>query len=223
MEDKIDQIEAALKQKAILKQAIYRNTLVIFNRMKEIAGALTTELTNRFNDIDKHVIIEMKSVNEFEFRLKFSGDMLIFTMHSNVQTFPAEHILFNSPYVQENPARGYFGNIMVHNFMADSIKYNRLGDVGYLLARFLLNVEGHFFIEGVRPVSFLYPDIAQNQVNDEVLRQYIESAMLAAIQSDLQAPPFQQIQVIQLGTKLENQMVTGGEKVGFQMGNERKI
>jgi hypothetical protein len=217
MNDKIELIVEALKEKACLKQKIYRATLVVFQEIKDIAEGLAVELDSRFDQIDNSVHIEYKEVNEFEFHLKFSGDLLIFTMHSNIVTFPEEHILSKSPYVQEDSRRGFFGHIMVYNYMADSLKYNRLNDPGYLLARMMLNLDLHFYIEGVRQLNFLYPDIAENLINKDILRLFIEDAMITAIGHDLYAPTYQEIQMLPLGAKLQNQMVSGGSKVGFQM------
>lgn len=217
MSSKVNAIIKALKTKASAKQQIYRNTFEIFNQMKTIAAETTKQLAEKFAPIDDTVIIEYRDVNQFEFHVKFSGDLLVFTMHSNVITFPPQHVLFKSPYIQEDPGRSYFGHIMVYNFMADSIKYNRMQDPGYLIARFLVNKDKHFYIEGVRQLSFLYPDIAKNAFSEEVLSVFIESSMHLSIETDLQAPPLQQLLVITLGQKMANQMVHGGEKVGFKM------
>lgn len=221
MESKLPLIVQALKDKACMKQSIYRKTLDTFSQMKGIAEQLAVNLSGTFKKVDKTVKIEYKDVNKFEFRLKFSGDMLIFTMHSNVTTFPADHVISKNPYVQEDPRRGYFGHIMIYNFMADSIRYQRLNDPGYLIARMMVNLDGHFYIEGVRQLNFLYPDISENQVAVDVLLALIESSMLAAIGSDLYVPNYQDIQVIPLGQKIQNQMVSGGQKVGFQMSTDR--
>ncbi|MEM0999310.1 MAG: hypothetical protein AAGN35_19795 [Bacteroidota bacterium] len=219
MKDKLDQIVAALSDKASLKQSIYRSTRQVFSEMKAVAQALAEELDARFADIDEHVQIEYQEVNEFEFHLRFSGDLLIFNMHSNVVTFNEEHLLSKNPYVAGDRRNGYFGHIMVYNFMADSLRYNRLNDPGYLLARMVLNREGHFYIEGVRQLNFLYPDIAENEISPELLRIFIESVMLTAIGQDLRAPNYQDIQMIRLGTKIKNQVTATAAKVGFQMVN----
>ena len=222
MENKMDQIVQALKNKACVKQRIYRNTLSIFGNMKEIASMIAEGLAGVFEEVDENVVIEYKEINDFEFHLKFSGDLLIFTMHSNVLKMPEAHLVHKSPYVEENPMRGYFCEIMVYNFMADSLKYNRLNDPGFLLARMMINVDGHFLVEGVRQLSFLFPDIAENEINGAVLGSFIQNAILLAIGQDLVAPTFQQIQVVPLGKKIANQMVHGGNKVGFQMNSQRE-
>jgi hypothetical protein len=216
MEDQFEKIVDALKDKACLKQQIYRATLAVFSRMKQIAEELAQQFQQRFDTIDKNVLIEYSDENEFEFYLKFSGDLLMFSMHSNVLTFGDEHILSKSPYVQENYHRGYYGTIVCYNFMADSLKYGRMNDAGYLLARMLLNFEGHYYIEGVRQLNFLHPDIAVNVIDDHILREFLQSCMHTAIDNDLYAPAYHEIQFVALGDKLQNSM-TGAEKVGFKM------
>ena len=220
MEDKLGLIVEALKDKACLKQKIYRNTREVFRQMKAIGKALAETLDERIKLHDKSVIVEYEDKGEFEFHIKFPGDLLMFTMHTNVQTFGEEHLISKNPYVLEDYRRAYFGSIMVYNFMADSLKYNRLNDPGYLLARMLLNVDGHFYIEGVRQLNFLYPDISENMIDESLLRVFIESTILTAIGQDLYAPAYQDIQVVPLGLKLDNRM-TGAAKVGFQMSYHR--
>jgi hypothetical protein len=216
MEDQFENIVATLRDKAILKQHIYRNTLEVFQRMKAIGRDLTRRLSERFVDVDKEVVIDFVDDSEFEFTLKFSGDVLIFTMQTNVQTFGEEHILRKSPYILKDDHRGYYGAITVYNFMADSLKYNRLNDPGYLLARMVVNFENHFYIEGVRQMSFLHPDIAENIIDEPTLQSFIEGAILMAVEQDLYAPAFHDVQFIPLGLKLQDQMA-GAAKVGFQM------
>ena len=41
----------------------------------------------------------------------------------------------NTSYVKEDKNRSYCGVIHLYNFLADSFKYNRLNDVGYLIGR----------------------------------------------------------------------------------------
>lgn len=65
-------------------------------------------------------------------------------MHTNVFCFPPEHAVGKSSYVLETPTRGYCGMIQAYNFLSDSLKYQRLSDIGYLLARLFINAEGNF-------------------------------------------------------------------------------
>jgi hypothetical protein len=76
--------------------------------------------------------------------LKAAGDLIIFHMHTNVFKLDQSHSLWKSSYLEEDEMRGYFGLINVYNFLSDSFKFNREGDLGYLVARIFLNKDGHF-------------------------------------------------------------------------------
>jgi hypothetical protein len=216
VESQFESIVEALQGKAVLKQHIYRTTMAVFATLKAMAADIAKQLAARMKEKDKTVTVEFSEEGSVEFQLQFGSDVLMFSMQTNVQTFGPEHILSKSPYVLEDPQRGYYGTITIYNFMADSVKYNRLEDAGYLLARMMVNCDGHFYIEGLRNLYFAYPDIATNVIDESVLRLIIESSMLIAIEQDLQAPAYQDVQFIPLGMKLQDQMA-GASKVGFQM------
>ncbi|RDC63361.1 hypothetical protein [Adhaeribacter pallidiroseus] len=220
MEDKLETIFEGLKQKSTTKQTIYRNTQEVFEKMRLAAAAIVTSLSTKITEVDSNVIIEYRNINEFEFHIKFSGDLLIFVMHSNVITFPEDHELMSNPYVEEDFRRRFFGHIMAYNFMADSIKYNRMNDPGYLLARILINVENHYYLEGVSELDLEYSDISKNVVDDKALRLFIESAMVASVNNDLIAPAIDDIKKISVKQKMENQQVSRGQKLGFSFSYE---
>ena len=219
MEDKIEVIFEGLKQKSTVKQCIYRNTKDVFERMKLASIEIVRQLTERIKPIDSNVVVEFKNVNEFEFQVKFSGDLLVFVMHSNVITFPEEHPIMQTTYVQEDFKRRFYGHIMAYNFMADSIKYSRMSDPGYLLGRLLIDYNCHFFIEGVKEFDLSKQDISKHKITDEVLRLLVESAMIACVNNDLMAPPLQDIKKITVRDKIENQQVSKGAKLGFNFTN----
>ncbi|MFD3000560.1 hypothetical protein ACFS7Z_09330 [Pontibacter toksunensis] len=223
MEDKLDDIINGLHQKSKTKQAIYRNTKETFNRMKEISQELVAELTERLTKLDDNVAIEYKNVGEHEFQIKFSGDLLVFVMHSNIITFPDDYEIMRSDYVEEDFRRRFFGHIMAYNFMADTIKYNRLEDPGYLVGRMLVNIDMHFCIEGVRQLDLpkeKISNIEENKINDKTLRIIVESAMIAAVNNDLMGQDVSDIERITLKQKLENTHVTKPRKLGFQISHE---
>ncbi len=221
--EKLEMIFSRLSNKSCLKQSVFRNTGVVFNQLEAAASEITEYLSTKINPIDSHVKVEFKSVSEFEFQVKFSGDMLSFIRHSNTVTLPPDHPVMQTDYVKNDPRNGYFGHIMVYNFMADTIKYHRLNDPGYLIARILVNYENHFFLESVRQVNFKHEHIAENVLTPEVLHEFIESVMLAAIDNDLISPGYKDIQMISYNFKLSNQMVSQGEKIGFQLSGSLDI
>jgi hypothetical protein len=215
-ESRYPQIVAALAEKACLKQSISRSTRTVFDAMKSITARLAQQLAEEMRVIDGTVEIDFKELSAYEFQLRFANDVLMFTLHTNVAALDAAHILLKNPYVAEDPHRGYFGAILVYNYMADSVRFNRLQDPGWLVGRMLLNKDSHFYVEGIRHLNFLHPDIAQNQVTEGLLREFVESTILLAIEQDLVAPGYPEIQVVPLGVKLATQVVSSGTKVGFQ-------
>ena len=215
MEDRLSVIFEGLTQKSATKQVIYRNTLNAFNLFKKVSKELVNKLSSRVTPLDSSVLIEYRDVNDLEFHVKIAGDLLIFVMHSNIVTFPEDFDLMKSDYVEADFRRRFFGHIMAYNFMADSIKYNRLNDPGYLLGRLLINVENHFYLEGVDQLDLRYKNIANNVLTEEGVLIMVESAMIAAVNNDLMAQDLEDIRKITVKQKLDNQQVSRATKVGF--------
>ena len=217
-------IAEGLREKSSAKQAIFRATLAAFTLLRQVSQQLCLELTQKVTaDSDANVKIECQPVNEMEFHIRFSGDLLVFVMHSNIITFPDEFALLRTPYVAADFRRRYFGHIMAYNFMADSIRYQRLNDPGYLLGRLLVNIDSHYFLEGVRQLELPANDMSHNCISTESLRLFVESAMIAAVNNDLIAPPIEDIQRISVKQKLENQQVSRGSKVGFNFSHQQPV
>jgi hypothetical protein len=221
--DRLNQIFEGLKQKSTAKQAIFRNTQAAFDMLRLVSQELVVELSRKLTPLDASVMIEYRSINEMEFHIKFSGDLLVFVMHSNIITFPDEYGPMTSKYVEEDFRRRFFGHIMAYNFMADSIKYQRLNDPGYLVGRLLVNIENHYFLEGVQQLELPDNDMSDNLITADMMKLFVESAMIAAVNNDLIAPPLPEIQKITVKQKIENQQVSRGSKVGFSFSNRQQL
>lgn len=102
--------------------------------------------------------------------------------------------------------------------MADSIKYNRLNDPGYLVARLLINYENHFFIEGAGQLGFLFKEVSSAPINKTDIDVLIMLSITEAAQSDLITQPFHKIKNVSLQQKMNKDRHMGaGEKIGFKM------
>ncbi len=221
--DRLDLIAQGLSSKASAKQAIYRSTQAAFDLLRQVSQELCLELTQKITtSVDASVRIEYYPVNGMEFHIRFSGDLLVFVMHSNIVTFPENFGPMTTPYVAADFRRRFFGHIMAYNFMADSIKYQRLNDPGYLIGRLLVNIDSHYFLEGVQQLELPDHDMSETPVTIDSMRLFVESAMIAAVNNDLIAPPMNDIQKITVKQKLENQQVSRGSKVGFSFSHEQR-
>jgi hypothetical protein len=171
---------------------------------------------------DRDITLEISIENENEFHLKVAGDMLVFLLHSNIVILPENHGYNTSPHVKENPMRKYLGQINVYNFMADSFKYNRLNDPGYLIARLFINHDQHFLVEGDGQMNFLFEPVSPNPVTHADISIFLQLAISQAMDNDLVSPPFPSIRQITLNQKMERSANMGmGAKIGFQMSHNK--
>jgi hypothetical protein len=218
MSEDIVQIIGGLNNKAGLKQHIYRNTKSVFDELKRCAKEIAEKLTPEVVEKDKSLEVHFYEKSEFEFHLKFSGDTIAFIMHTNVFAFPPEHEVSKKEYVVAAPGRGYCGMIQAYNFLSDSIKYQRLSDMGYLLARLFINSEGHFYVDGQRQLDFLFKSIETQEINEEAIIKIIEQTMLYALDFDLYVPPMEVMSEMTLQQKnYENSSgVATGKRLGFK-------
>ncbi len=209
----------ALKDKASNKQKIYRITLEVFQQLKEVLSEIELELKQEMHEFDSNVEIKYEDSSAFEARLKFSGDILVFNMHTNVFNFQDDNYIFKTSYVQEDSTRSYCGMIQIYNFLADSFKYNRVQDLGYLVGRIFINKEQHYFVEGKRQLGFLYNDLEKNIINREAIKSIVESAILYSINFDLLVPPYDEVKELTFGQKIEqsgSMAIKTGKRLGFR-------
>ena len=208
-----------LKTKACLKQDVFKKTIAIFQEFKTEAEKLSNELESEMNKVDKDVAIEFIDKTEYEFHIKFGGDILVFYMHTNIFDFEKSHSIHNSSYVKEDELRAYCGMINVYNFLADSFKYNRLNDVGYLVARLFLNQDLHYFVEGKRQLGFLYNDFVNEVIDNEKIRKIIESSILYSMDFDLLTPHYDTMKVVSVNEVNEvtsAMSIKTGKRLGFK-------
>ena len=208
-----------LKTKACLKQAVFKKTTAIFQGFKKEAEMLSEELKIEMNKVDKDVIIDFIDKGDYEFHIKFGGDILVFYMHTNVFDFDKSHGIWKTSYVKEDELRAYCGMINVYNFLADSFKFNRLNDVGYLVARVFLNKDLHYFVEGKRQLGFLYNDFVNETINNTAIRNIIESSILYSMDFDLLTPHYDTMKVVSVSevNEVTSAMnIKTGKRLGFK-------
>ena len=218
MTEEFDDILELLDKKACLKQRVYRQSLEVFKRFREKAEKIAQELAPKILEKDPAVEIAFHDMGQFEFHLKFSGDTLVFMMHTNVFTFPPDHEINKYDYINLNAQNGYFGMIQIYNFLSDSLKYQRQTDVGYLLARIFTNKDQHIFVDGRRQLDYLYQDPEKSIISDEVIEKIIKQSMVYCLDFDLYAPPMEMLRAINIEQKnfINNPSgVPTGKRVGF--------
>ncbi|MDQ3047249.1 MAG: hypothetical protein M3R27_06850 [Bacteroidota bacterium] len=214
-----DQILKTLKEKSSMKQDVYDNTLKTFEILKTTAKTLANDLKKEAIAIDKRLSVEFKEKGEFEFELRVAGDLLIFSMHTNIFEFDKSHPVWKSSYVKEDHTRTYCGIINIYNFLNDSFKYNRVNDLGYVIGRIFINKENHFFVEGKRQLGFKYNDLVHSVIDEEAIRSIVETTILYCLSFDLYTPPFDSIKEVSVNdmqVASESMQIKTGKRLGFR-------
>lgn len=214
-------INDLLRVKSTTKQQIYQANCELFKDFKKELELFCTDLRNSLDksNAGKTVTIKYQSNGEFEGEIRFAGDVLYFMMHSNIFNFDDKHEMYKTKYIKDDEMRSYCGVIQVFNFLSDSIKYNRVNDVGYLIARIFINKDKHFFVEGKRQLGFLYNNFDENRITKKNMRKIIESAVLYTLDFDLLTPPYDDVSQVTLEEKITetgSSNVKTGKRVGFR-------
>jgi len=218
-----DHILKLLENKASVKQQIFKTTSSVFNQFKVVLQEICLDMQSDFSKIDQNVEISYSDRGDFEAQLKFSGDVLVLSMHSNVFSFPPEHEINKLKYVQEDTSRKYCGIIHIHNFLADSLKYNRSSDIGYLIGRIFINKEEHFFVDGQSQLGFLFNSFWKGKLKKEQIRKILELAIIYCMDFDLLTPPFESVRQISLEEKQymgSNSGYPTGKHMGYKFKQE---
>ncbi|MEQ8925344.1 MAG: hypothetical protein RLO81_05990 [Fulvivirga sp.] len=223
-QDPIKHIARLIETKSAVKQQTFRNLCQNFKTLEKEAKKVVSKINAELTSKDKDVTLAVTRINDREFHVKVAGDLLVFLMHTNIIILDSAHGYNKSPFVEENAMRKYLGQINIYNFMADSFKYNRLNDPGYLIARLFCNYENHFLVEGERQLSFMYEKVSEKPISNTDLNIIAQLVMSQSIDNDLVTAPFPDIRVISLHQKIEKtQALGGGYKIGFQMSYQQKI
>lgn len=224
-EERREKIVDLLVNKAALKQDVADYSEKVMERFKRIIQEELDVLRTFIND--QRVRLEYKNKGKYEFRVSVGSDALVFQLHTNIFRFPDEHALWDSKYLKENSANGYFATINVYNFLAESVEKRRSNDAGYLIGRLFLNHEEHFIVEGKGQLDSLFRDLENSELTDEVISQVFHASLSFAINFDLVTPPYelvQEVSLMQINAISSDLQLATGKRLGFKFSaNDKEI
>lgn len=223
LDERSQRIVDTLTEKSIMKMAVYDNTFETFNMVKEILHEMVNDINPHLQGFDRRVKLEYRDRGKFEAEVRLAGDVLLFSMHSNVFEFDRSHGVWNLAYVQKDRLNSYCGVINMYNFLADSFKYNRAEDLGYLVGRIFVNRERNYFVEGKRQIGYLSSNFGQAQIDRGALMRIIQSAMQYTLDFDLLTPPYDMVKIVtvaQMNTKVESSKLQTGKRLGFKFNSD---
>jgi hypothetical protein len=205
-----------LKEKSSMKQDVFKNTNTVFDMMAEICKEAADDF--RSDLVDSRVNLDYRDINQHASQLKIAGDLIEFFMHTNVFEFDKSHPMFKTGYVKQNEFNSYCGVINIYNFLADSFKYNRTNDIGYLICRIFVNREMRFFIEAKSPLGLKYNTFSNEAVTKEQLKEMIYDLIIFVISFDLYVPPFESIKEVtvnEIQEKTSAVSLRTGKRLGY--------
>jgi len=217
---KREEIFESFKSKSCVKQEVHAKTKIAFEEVRKVLRSIAADYKDYLQSLDNRVLISYKEEGEFGAVLGFGGDLLVFQMHSNVFSFEDSNPIHKHSYIKENKSRAFFGVINVYNFLADSFRFNRENDLGFLVSRIFINEESHLFVEGKGELGYRFTDISEQKVSKEILTEIIETSVQYALEFDLYTPDFNSSQLVSVGQmkKLsKDQKTITAKRLGFKM------
>lgn len=208
-----------LTHKASVKQRVADNTFLAFNELKEALLEISAELDEELDEkIDKKIRIEYRDRGKFEAQIQVAEDILIFAMQTDVFRFHHGHEVWENAYLADNPENAYCGVINIYNFLADSFKYNRSDDEGYLIGRIFINYRMDYFVEGSGDCGPRFESFGTRRLDKGALLEILEAAISFALDFDLYVPPYgtaKRVTVEQFNSRHEISKLQTGKRLGY--------
>ncbi|MDD2564064.1 MAG: hypothetical protein PHU27_07615 [Salinivirgaceae bacterium] len=212
-----------LAHKSIIKQTVYNNTLESFKMLKSVCKYIAQNTRKSFRGSETKITVEYRENGAFQVELHIAGDLLVFVMHTNVFLFDRSNPVWKTPILTKDPDAAYCGMINIYNFLADSFKYDRGEDMGYMIGRIFINRNMNFMVEGKRQLGVLYNNFGNEIIDKRSMRDVIQSAILYSLDFDLLVPPYDQAAIVtvdQMKIKNSYANMKTGKRLGFKFYNE---
>lgn len=212
-------------QRSVLKRDVYELGKKQLALLKGEVAAHIERLSADVGKVDKRLEIKFHERNEYEFACTIAGDYLLFNMHTNVFRIDTDmpDVPFGT-YLTDDPNRAYCAVIHVYNFLADSFRFERGSDAGYLVARIFINAENHFFVEGINSLGERFSDFANATFDAQAATQVVLAVMLEALNFELLVPEYALVSDIALTNAIRTSGLTGrrtDKRLGFKLQAER--
>jgi len=212
-------LASLLSEKAGLKQDIYAQTRDAFTVLSNEAERVVKLLHSQIASKDSRVRLIFSKKSDFEFQIHVGGDVLVFLMHTNIFKIEPTNSLWSTSYLKKDANRSFCGVINIYNYLHDSLFYNRLNDIGYLVGRLLINVENHYILqtEG-KPLSF-HNNFTESVFDSSNAKNIVEDLVHLVLNFDMYLPPFKnvaELTVDEMTLATQSQQFKTGKRLGFQ-------
>lgn len=223
MQQPSEQMVSTILSKCGLSKDVIDRTTQVLKSLKSVLQEKEASLRKAVHARDSRIQIQYKDRSAFEAEFRIGDDLLIFAMHSSAMVFDHSHPIWKNSWVSLDQSRGMVGMISVYNFLADSIKYERRNDSGFLIARLFIGRDGHCFAEGKRQLGVLFNDYSTTIATKEILSDFVDGVILFSLDVDVNVPAFDQMKEISVLEAMVNTMqssVSTGKRLGFKFESE---
>lgn len=214
-----------VSDKLALQHRISNVTAETFQMFKHTAKDIISELSAQCPQADPTHGFAYNDRGNFEFEMQFGRDILIFSMQTDIFEFSRYHEVMKTAYVKEDTSRSFCGMICIYNFLTDSFAYQRENDLGYMIGRIFVNKEQHYFLEGKREIGLLYNNFNTSLLDDNNIRDIIESAILYTVNFELLTPPFDETKLVTVADMKNNYSIKKlptGKRIGFEFKEDKE-
>jgi hypothetical protein len=92
-----------LKQKSVVKQQVFKATQQTFKTLKKVNKYLISNYKQHLKDTPNKVTLDYRDRGSLESEMVVAGDLLVFSMHTNVFTFPNDHWIWKKRVCKTKP------------------------------------------------------------------------------------------------------------------------
>jgi len=218
-----DLIVNVLQDKYLVKHQVASHLDKSFKCLFSSCKLLCDNVRNDVIKVVPSINLDCIDRNSSSFEFRFGDESLVFQKINTILQIDKSHSIWTTSYLSDNYLNSYCGVINIYNFMTDSFRNNRLEEAGYLIARIFINRENHFFAEGKRQMGFLYNDFESSEVNEDILYNICESAILYCLDFDPNVPEYDNVSAITVGAlkdQIDYSTSPSQKKLGFRFYDE---
>ncbi|MCX7954267.1 MAG: hypothetical protein N3A01_03645 [Bacteroidales bacterium] len=208
----------SLKAKSETEKKIHENLKNFYNLLKSVLNSVVVNYNNELQQyLSKNFFEVRQGTSHFE--LFFGEDVAIFVFKDYIFKIDESQSIWTHSYLQNNPLNAYVGIVDIYNFLKYSYNEDRSDDLGYLVGRILINRENHFYVEGKRQLAFLYSDLSNQIVEEQIITKVVESVILYCLSFEMLVPNYEDISIInveQIKMILTKSKYLSAKRLGFQ-------
>lgn len=221
---KYSEVKRFVAERSRLKRDVFELGKVCFATLKGLLKQRIEQLAADTAEKDPRLEIKFHERNEFESGCTVAGDYILFHLHTNVFRIDADAAEDElSRHLDKFPDRAYCAVFHVYNFLADSFRFERPNDAGYLAARIFINAEREFFVEGIGGLTAAFGSFPDSVFDEAATDEVLMTVIYEALNFEMVVPEYASVAEIPLTDAVRSVGLTGqrtAKRMGFRFSDE---